>query len=242
MVDVSVVIPVRNEAGTLNELHSGLKKELEALRKTHEIIFINDGSTDDSANMLHAIQMKDTHAKVVNFDQHYGQADALQAGFDLAKGDIMVTLDADMENDPIDISRLIGRLDDGYDLVCGRRTGRPANLKLFLSCLGNFVFRLFFRTPASDLACTLRAYKKDALKGLVITGTLHRYLPVLLYMRGAKVAQIDVGYKPRRYGETKYNDYFRAATTLKDLFLMIFDRNRILNNKVRGYKIREIWQ
>ncbi len=242
MVDVSVVIPVRNEAGTLNGLHSRLKKELEALRKTYEIIYVNDCSADDSANILHAIQMKNEHVKVVNFDRHYGQANALQAGFDIAQGNIIVTLDADMENDPLDIEQLVNRLNDGYDAVCGRRVGRPVNLKLLLSCLGNFVFRLFFRTPVSDLACTLRAYKKEAIKGLVITGTLHRYLPALLYMRGAKVAQIEVRYKMRRYGKTKYNDFSRAISTLKDLFWMIFDRNRILNNKIRGYKIREIWQ
>jgi glycosyltransferase involved in cell wall biosynthesis len=242
MVDISAVIPVRNEAGTLKDLHSSLKKELETLKKTYEITYVNDGSTDDSANILHAIQMKDTHVKVINFDRHYGQADALQAGFDLAQGNIIVTLDADMENDPFDIDWFISRLDEGYDVVCGRRVGRPANLNSFLSYFGNFVFRLFFRTPASDMACTLRAYKKDILKGLVITSTLHRYLPALLYMRGAKIAQIEVRYKPRRYGESKYNNFSRAASTLKDLFRMVFDRNGILNNKVRGYKIREIWQ
>jgi glycosyltransferase involved in cell wall biosynthesis len=242
MADISVVIPVRNEAGTLRDLHSSLKKALEAQKKTYEIIYVNDNSTDGSANILHAIQIKDVRVKVVNFDRHYGQADALQAGFDIAQGDIIITLDADMENDPLDIEQLINRLNGGYDAVCGRRVGRPANLKLFLSYLGNLVFRLFFRTPVNDLACTLRAYKKETIKSLVITGTLHRYLPALLYMRGAKVAQIEVRYKMRRYGKTKYNDLSRAISTLKDLFWITFDRNRILNNKVRAYRIREIWQ
>jgi glycosyltransferase involved in cell wall biosynthesis len=242
MADISVVIPVRNEAGTLRDLHFSLKKELEAQKKTFEIIYVNDDSTDDSANILHAIQIKDVHVKVVNFDRHYGQSDALQAGFDIAQGDIIITLDADMENDPLDIEQLINRLNDGYDAVCGRRVGRPANLKLFLSYLGNLVFRLFFRTPVSDLACTLRAYKRETIKSLVITGTLHRYLPALLYMKGAKVAQIKVRYKPRSNGESKYNNFSRAVSTLKDLFLMTFYRNRILNNKVRAYRIREIWQ
>ena len=236
---ISAILPVKNEAGSLIQLNSLLQHALLSIGVQYEIIYVNDGSTDDSALILKAI--KDSSIRIINLDKSYGQSSALQAGIDNAKGDIIVTLDADMENDPRDIENLIAELDKGYDVVCGKRTGRPKNLNLFFSNTGNLIFRKIFKAPVDDMACTLRAYKKPVLDKIVVRGSFHRYLPVILHMKGAKIGQVEVRYFHRKQGRSKYRTFNRMISTFKDLMGLMFFRRTIMENTIREYKIRDIW-
>ena len=238
---LSIVLPVRNEADSLEKVYASLSAILLHLEMPYEIIFVNDGSDDDSPDILKTIKDNDPSVKVVNLDRSYGQSSALQAGFDHAGGDTIITLDADLENDPRDIVALLDRIIDGYDVINGRRVGRPFKLKNVLSGFGNLVFKLFFGAPVSDMACTLRAYKKEALDKIVIRGSLHRYLPILLYLVGAKVTEVPVGYAPRKYGRSKYGILPRSLTTLRDLYYILFWRDEVLNDKSRDYKVASVW-
>lgn len=236
---ISAILPVRNEAGSLIQVNSLLQYAFSSIGAQYEIIYVNDGSTDDSADLLKSLV--DGSIKVINLDTSYGQSNALQAGIDNAKGDIIVTLDADLENDPRDIEKLLEKLDEGYDVVCGKRVGRPKTLNTFLSNTGNMLFKVIFGTPVDDMACTLRAYKKPVLDKIVIRGSFHRYIPVILYMKGAKMGQVDVRYFHRKQGRSKYRTLDRMISTLQDLFGLMFFRKRILENTKREYKIRDIW-
>jgi glycosyltransferase involved in cell wall biosynthesis len=203
MTEISVVIPVYNEEGSLQRLYALLKRILESSAITAEMIFIDDGSTDGTAAVLKEISRSDPSVPMIRLGKHAGQSSALQAGFDHASGDVIVSLDADLENDPADVPVLLAMLEKGYDAVCGRRTGRPRGMKRAASRVGNFLFRLIFSAPIRDMACTLRAYKRSALDGLVLRSSLHRYLPVLLHMRGAGLAEVEVRYAPREQGSSK---------------------------------------
>ncbi len=238
---LSVILPVHNEAKSLERVYSYLMGILVSLETPFEIIFVNDGSTDDSSRILKQIKEKDHVIKIINLDRSCGQSNTLQAGIDNAKGEIIVTLDADLENDPRDIVCLLDKLHEGYDVVCGRRVGRPVNIKNMLSAFGNFVFRAAFKSPVRDMACTLRAYKKEALEKIVLHGSLHRYLPVLLYLKGAKITEMNVSSRLRKFGRSKYGILFRGLSTLRDLFALLFFRNAVLGSKRRDYKIASIW-
>jgi len=238
---LSVILPVHNEAESLEKIYFHLSGILPPLEVPFEIVFVNDGSTDDSSKILKQIKEKNHVVKIINLKRSYGQSNTLQAGIDNAKGEIIVTLDADLENDPRDIVHLLDKLSEGYDVVCGRRVGRPVNIKNMLSALGNFVFRLAFKSPVRDMACTLRAYKREALEKIVLHGSLHRYLPVLLHLKGVKIAEINVSSRLRKFGRSKYGILFRGISTLRDLFSLLFFREAVLNSKRRDYKIASIW-
>jgi glycosyltransferase involved in cell wall biosynthesis len=232
---------VYNEEGSLQRLHASLKQVCGASVTTAEMIFIDDCSTDGTAAVLKEIRLSDPSVRVICLAKHVGQASALQAGFDHASGDVIVSLDADCENDPADIPDLLKTLEKGYDAVCGRRTGRPGGMKRAVSKTGNFLCRLLFSAPVQDIGCTLRAYRRTALNGLVLKGYLHRYLPVLLHLRGALLAEVEVRYATREQGVSKYGLFDRACTTLRDLFFLLFLRRTILYNTKREYVVREIW-
>jgi len=238
---LSVILPVYNETEALERISSSLMGILAVLEVPFEIIFVNDGSTDDSPGILKQIKRDDHVVKVVNLERSFGQASALQAGFDNAAGKTIVTIDADLENDPRDIINLLEKLEEGYDCVCGARVGRPLSLKTFFSAFGNFVFRLLLRSPVRDMACTLRVYKKETLQKIVLRGSMHRYLPLLLYLKGAKVSEVNVRYKARRFGKSKYGILKRLPETLKDLLILLFAGKSMLDNKRKDYKIASIW-
>jgi glycosyltransferase involved in cell wall biosynthesis len=235
---ISVILPVKNEAGSLIQLNSLLQYALSSIGSRYEVIYVNDASTDDSASILKAL--KDSTIKIINIDKSCGKSSAMQAGFDNAKGNIIITLDADLENDPRDIEKLIEKLDEGYDVVCGKRVGRPKNLNLILSRIGNLLFRALFRAPVDDMACNLSVYKKAVLDKIVIRGSFHRYLPVILHIKGARIGQVEVRYFPRKHGRSKYRTFGRMISTLKDLMDFLFFRKMILENTKREYKIRDI--
>ncbi|UCB44937.1 MAG: glycosyltransferase family 2 protein [Spirochaetota bacterium] len=237
---ISIILPVYNEASALKELYSLIKTTVDKCKNTHEVLFIDDGSTDGSLAVLRELKVNDSSIKIISFDRKYGQASALQAGFDSAEGDIIITLDADMENDPEDIPLLLKKLEEGYDVVCGRRVGRPLTVKKFFSFFGNFIFRKIFKTPVKDMACTFRAYRRKVLEDIVIRGSLHRYLPVLLHLKGAKIGEIDVRWVERSHGESKYGVMDRLFPTIKELLILVFKKKMVLMNRDREYRIQEV--
>jgi glycosyltransferase involved in cell wall biosynthesis len=234
---ISVILPVYNERELLKDVYVSLARVMKSLSDSYEIIFVDDGSTDGTLAVLAEIESSDDRIRTVRFDLNYGQSSALQAGFDHAQGSVFVTMDADLENNPDDIPLFFEKLNTGFDVVCGMRDGRGGSLKGRCSVFGNALFRLIFNSPVHDMACTLRVYKRDAFDGLVIHGTMHRYLPLLLHWKGAHVAEIPVGFEPRRAGHSKYGFFNRLPSVLRDMFLFLFFRRKVLHNTKRSYHI-----
>jgi glycosyltransferase involved in cell wall biosynthesis len=202
---ISVVLPVYNEEKNLRPLHEELSGVMEELEEEHEIIFVDDGSTDGSSEVLEELSESDENVRVVRFKKNFGQSAALQAGFDHAEGNHIVTLDADMQNDPADIPRLLEKLEKGYDCVSGWRHDRSDPLrKRFFSRLASMLQRPFLGKEVHDYGCTLKAYRKEAVDALDLKGEMHRYIPPLLRWRGFSVAEIKVNHRERKHGETKY--------------------------------------
>jgi len=204
-VDISVVIPVYNERESLGELHARIKTVLDELDMSREIIFIDDGSTDGSGVAIESIMVVDSSVSLIRFLANLGKADALQAGFDAAHGEVIVTMDGDLQDDPAEIPRLLDALENGYDLVSGWKKERRDPLsKRLPSRFFNAVVRYFSGLPLHDFNCGLKAYRRETVKSLQLYGELHRYIPVLAKFNGYRVGEIDVRHHPRKYGHSKY--------------------------------------
>lgn len=199
---ISIIIPTYNEEKNVKILAEEIKSAVNQLNQDYEIIFINDGSTDNTLNELKKIP----EIKIISFKRNYGQTAGLQAGFDLAQGEIIISLDADGQNDPNDIPNLIEKLNSGYDVVCGWRYQRNDSFfKTFVSQGANFLRKILVKDNIHDSGCTLRAYRSEAAKSLELTGELHRFIPALAQLNGFKVTEIKVNHRPRVAGKTKYN-------------------------------------
>ena len=203
---VSVVIPVYNEADSLSKLYKELVRELSKLGPNYEIIFVDDGSRDNTQKVLEGLFQKDKeHVKAIQFRNNFGKAAALRAGFDLATGDIIITLDADLQDDPVEIPRFIEKMDEGYDLVSGWKQNRQDSfIKNNTSKIFNFVTNLISRTKLHDFNCGFKAYRAEVAKGLNLYGELHRYIPVIVASQGYKVTEIPISHRKREFGTTKY--------------------------------------
>jgi len=200
----SIVVPVFDEEENVEPLYLALKPVLEG--HPYEIIFVDDGSRDRTFERLSEIARKDGRVKLVKFRKNFGQSAALAAGFERATGDLIITTDADLQNDPIDIPKLLSKLDEGYDIVCGWRKHRKDRYfgKRVPSKIFNWLASKSSGLDLHDFGCTLRAYRKDAVKDISLYGELHRYIPALAASKGFKVCEIVVSHHPRRYGRTKY--------------------------------------
>ena len=222
-ISISVVIPMYNEEGSLPELVKLLEDNLEELSTgKYEVIFIDDGSTDSSLEILKKQHLANSRIKVISFRRNYGKSAALAVGFERAKGDIIITMDSDLQDDPAEIKNLIDKLDEGYDLVSGWKKTRhdPIN-KTLPSKLFNYVTSLSAGIKLHDFNCGLKAYSKEAAKSLEVYGEMHRYLPALSHWDGFRVTEIPVLHHPRKYGKTK----FGASRYLKgflDLLTILF--------------------
>ncbi len=216
-MDLSVVIPIKDERDNLRPLHDRLLRALAPLGHSYEILFVDDGSTDGSFAVLEELARQDAHVKVVQLRRNFGQSAALQAGIDWSCGDVLVTLDGDLQNDPADIPRLLDKLAEGYDAVLGLRVKRQDRLFLrkIPSLLGNWLIRKVTGVPIKDMGCTLRAMRRDLAEGLPLYGEMHRFVPVLAQQYGGRLAQIDVSHHPRTAGKTKY--------TLSRTFRVVLD-------------------
>ena len=218
---ISVIIPVFNEVDSIQELHDELTRVLLAY-KPYEILFIDDGSSDGSVEIINRLSQSDPCINLIKFYRNYGKSAALAEGFKYANGDYIVTMDADMQDDPAEIPNLILKLEEGFDLVSGWKKDRKDPIsKRFPSKLFNLVTRLFTGVRIHDFNCGLKIYKKSVVKTLEIYGGRHRYIPALAGQKKFKVTEIVVHHRPRIYGITKYGGS-RFFHGLFDLISILF--------------------
>jgi glycosyltransferase involved in cell wall biosynthesis len=222
-MDLSVIIPIKDERENLVPLHDRLSAALAPLGRAYELIFVDDGSTDDSFALLSRLAAQDPCVKVVRLRRNFGQTPALQAGIDWSSGDILVTMDGDLQNDPADIPMLLERLADGYDAVLGLRANRQDNLLIrkLPSLLANWLIRKVTGVPIKDMGCTLRAMRRELAESLPLYGEMHRFVPVLAQQHGARLLQVPVRHYPRTAGRTKYT-LSRTFRVLLDLITVKF--------------------
>ncbi len=204
-MDLSVVIPAYNEESNLQPLLAELKPVLAGLGKTYEIIVVDDGSADGTFTVLRRLKKDEKALTAIRHRRNFGQTAALATGFSHAKGNLVAVIDADMQNDPQDIPRLIGKLSEGYDVVSGWRYQRKDPfLKIFVSRLANGFRRLLTAEKVHDSGCSLKVYKKECLEDLPLYGETHRFIPLLLAWKGFKIGELKVNHRPRKSGRTKY--------------------------------------
>lgn len=197
----SIIVPAFNEESNVAPLHAEIVKTMEKLNKPYEIIFVNDGSTDNTLKKLKNL----SPIKIINLRKNYGQSSALDAGIKNAQGDLIITLDGDGQNDPKDIPKLINKL-NGYDVICGWRYQRKDPfLKRFISNGAKFLGTQMVNPGVHDSGCTLRVYKKEAVEDLNLHGELHRMIPAILRWQGFRITEVKVNHRPREHGYTKYN-------------------------------------
>lgn len=218
---ISIVIPIYNERENIEELYERLKRALSDF--DYEIVFVDDGSKDGSTEIIREIAQKDGRVKGVILKRNYGQTAALSAGFEVAKGDIIITMDGDLQNDPEDIPRLLEKIREGYDVVSGWRRNRkdPLIKRRLPSSIANWIISKITGVNLHDYGCTLKAYKREILEDLSLYGELHRFIPALASMNGAKVTEIVVKHHPRRRGKSKYG-LERIPKVLLDTLLVKF--------------------
>jgi glycosyltransferase involved in cell wall biosynthesis len=218
----SIIVPVYNERDNLLALSEEIASVFRQLPYEYEVIFIDDGSTDGSLDLLRDICDKNRQVKVIRLRRNSGQSAALKAGFDFATGDYIVSMDGDLQNDPGDIPGLIEAIARDYDVVCGWRAGRKDPLlKKVSSAFSNRLRKLLLGDSVHDYGCTHRIYRKSSLENIELRGDMHRYLPAIMAINGDRVGEIKVGHRSRRFGKTKYN-WTRLFKGLSDLLLIAF--------------------
>jgi glycosyltransferase involved in cell wall biosynthesis len=222
-IDVSIVIPLLNEEENLVQLHTQLDTALSGLTATYEIIFVDDGSTDASFAVLQRLQAEDEHVRVVRLRRNFGQTAAFSAGFDIARGDVIITMDADLQNDPADIPMLLEKVAEGYDIVSGWRVQRMDQyLKRRLpSRLANGLISNVTGVRLHDYGCSLKAYRREVIQNVHLYGELHRFIPALASWMGVRVAEVPVNHRPRQFGRSKYG-LNRTVKVLLDLLTVKF--------------------
>jgi glycosyltransferase involved in cell wall biosynthesis len=229
---LSVVVPVYNEERSVELLYDEIASALDPLERAWEVVFVDDGSNDGSLAALTRLHARTPNVRVVRLRRNFGKAAALAAGFAQAGGDVIVTIDADGQDDPAEIPRLIAKLDEGFDLVSGWKTRRRDPWRRrFLSRVFNTVTGWISGVHLHDMNCGLKAYRADVVKGLALYGELHRFLPVLAYERGYRVAELPVNHRPREHGRSRYGleRYLRGFFDLITVTFMGRYRHRPLH-------------
>src|SRR5215216_6355345 len=223
-MNLSLVIPVYNEEENLPLVYDALHQALDPLKNTWEAIFVDDGSRDGSFDVLRSLVEQDPeHIRVLSFRRNFGQTAAIAAGLDHACGEIIVLLDADMQNDPADIPILLAKLDEGYDLVSGWRKDRKDNrlTRTIPSNMANGLISWVTGVHLHDYGCTLKAYRREALKGFHLYGEMHRFIPVFAHSVGARITELPVHHHARKFGKAKYG-LERTFKVVLDLFTVKF--------------------
>lgn len=219
---LSVVIPVFNEQGNVKELHRKVTKELKTLTDDHEIIFVDDGSKDATLSRLRSIMRNDKDTNVITFYRNFGKANALSVGFEHANGDIIFTMDGDLQDDPNELKNFLRKLDEGYDIVSGWKLNRQDPIgKRLPSLLFNFLVRKMSGVNVHDSNCGFKAYRREVVKMVDVYGEFHRYLPIISHWRGFRVAEIRVKHHRRKSGRSKYG-LERLFKGMIDLFTITF--------------------
>ena len=224
MLNLSLIVPVYNEEENLPLLIDAIHQSLDSLSRTWEVVLVDDGSQDNSLKVLSELAEKDSeHIRVVSFRRNFGQTAAIAAGIDHAQGEIIVLLDADLQNDPADIPMLLDKLDQGYDLVSGWRKHRKDTYitRTLPSNMANKLISWVTGVNLHDYGCTLKAYRRDVLEGFRLYGEMHRFIPVFASSMGAKITEVPVNHHPRRFGQAKYG-LERTLKVILDLITVKF--------------------
>ncbi len=223
VIDLSLVIPVYNEEENLVALYQEIITATDSLGKNLEIIFVDDGSQDQSYSVLRQIQENDRRVKIIRLRRNFGQTAALSAGFDYARGKIIITLDADLQNDPQDFAALLAKIDEGYDVVSGWRQKRRDKFftRRLPSMVANWFISLLTGVRLHDYGCTLKAFRSEVIKGIRLYGELHRFIPAIASSLGVSIAEIKVNHRPRRFGRSKYT-LFRLPRVILDMLTVKF--------------------
>jgi glycosyltransferase involved in cell wall biosynthesis len=221
--DISVFLPVFNEEPNLRPLHAKLDEALSQLGRTAEIIYVDDGSTDGSLEILRGLSRIDPRVRVVALRRNYGQTAAMAAGIDAATGRVLIPMDADLQNDPADIVRLLNKLDEGYDVVSGWRKNRQDTLvtRKIPSMIANRIISWIGGVPLHDYGCSLKAYRRESLEDVRLYGEMHRFIPIYASWAGARVTEIPVEHHPRTMGKSKYG-LSRTLKVVLDLMTIKF--------------------
>lgn len=225
--ELSIVLPIFNEAESIPNLLQELAPRLEAIGKTFEIICIDDGSRDNSFEELKKLHEQDSRLRIVRFRRNFGQTAAFAAGFDRAHGDIVITMDADLQNDPADIPALLAKIDEGYDVVSGWRQNRWQEgisaiiTRKIPSATANWLISRLTGVHLHDYGCALKAYRREVIKSIKLYGDLHRFLPAIASYYGVEVAEVPVGYRSRQFGRSKYG-LGRIVRVILDLMTVSF--------------------
>ena len=225
-LDISVILPVYNEEENIKEMHAEIDAVMKEMGKSYEIIFINDGSNDLTLNRLVEIQEQDPHSVVVEFRRNFGQTAAMSAGFDLARGEVVFSMDSDRQNDPRDIPMMLEKLEEGYDLVAGWRYERQDGLflRLIPSKIANKLIGFTTDVKLHDYGCSLKAYRWDIVKQLSMYGEMHRFIPAIASWVGARIAEVKVNHRARTAGVSKYG-ISRTFRVILDLITVKFMMN-----------------
>ncbi|MBV9242738.1 MAG: glycosyltransferase family 2 protein [Acidobacteria bacterium] len=214
--ELSLFLPVLDEEENLRPMHAKIQAALDSLGKTAEVIYVDDGSTDNSLNILKEIATSDDRVRVISLRRNYGQTAAMSAGIDAAKGDILIPMDADLQNDPADIARLLNKLDEGYDVVSGWRKDRQDKLisRKIPSQIANKIISVIGGVPLHDYGCSLKAYRREVIQDVRLYGEMHRFIPIYASWAGARVTEIPVDHHARTMGKSKYG----ISRTIKVVF------------------------
>ena len=218
---ISIIVPVLNEEGSLDKFYNETTKSLNEY-SNWEIIFIDDGSDDESYNIMRKLADENNRVSIIQFFKNFGKADALSEGFKQANGDVVITIDADLQDDPAEIPRLVEKIQEGWDVVSGWKKDRKDPIsKRLPSKLFNMVTRFLTGIKIHDFNCGLKAYRRKVVKSIDIYGGLHRYIPAIAGQKGFSITEIAVNHRPREFGETKYGGN-RLFHGFFDLFTMLF--------------------
>ena len=214
--EISILLPVFNEEPNLRPLHEKLNQSLAKLGRTAEIIYVDDGSSDGSLNILREIASQDGRVRVIALRRNYGQTPAMAAGIHAARGRVLIPMDADLQNDPVDIERLLEKLDEGYDVVSGWRKNRqdPLVTRKIPSQMANWLISKIGGVPLHDYGCSLKAYRRESLEDVQLYGEMHRFIPIYASWSGARVTEIPVEHHARTMGKSKYG----LSRTIKVVF------------------------
>ncbi len=221
-MDISFVIPVKDEEKTLEALYGEILAATKPLKKSFEIIFIDDGSTDNSLEIMEKLRKKDKQVSIIKFRGNFGKSEALSSGFNQAKGKIIITMDADLQDDPAEIPKFLTKINQNYDFVCGWKKEREDPLsKVIPSRFWNFLASTLSGVKLHDFNCGFKAYKKEVVKSLPLYGELYRLIPILVAENKFKITEIPVRHRPRKFGQSKFG-WDRFLKGFLDLITIVF--------------------
>ena len=234
-IQISVIVPLYNEKENVPILYNSIRKVLQDLSITYEMVFIDDGSNDGTRTILKDLAGKDPMLKVILFRKNFGQSAAMAAGFRKSRGDVVIAMDGDLQNDPSDIPRLLAKIQEGYDVVSGWRKNRKDKLLLrkIPSRIANRLICSVTDVQLHDTGCSLKAFRSEVIHRIRLYGELHRFIPALARVEGARISEVVVNHHPRRFGESKYNitRTFRVLLDLTSLNLFL----KYLRNPLRFF-------